>query len=52
MDRTDDIKKAIYQSFKISTNLKDDPSIKTAIVSNLPAYRHGREYVDPFIDIW
>ena len=51
MDRTDDIKKGIYQSLKIGTNIKDDPSIKTAIISNLPAYRHGKEYVDPFIDM-
>ncbi len=28
MDRTDDIKKGIYQSLKIGTNLKDDPSIR------------------------
>jgi hypothetical protein len=27
------------------------PSIKTAIISNLPAYRHGDEYVNPFIDM-
>jgi hypothetical protein len=51
MDRTDDIKKGIYQSLKIGTNLKDDPRIKTAIISNLPAYRHGQEYVNPFIDM-
>lgn len=51
MDRTDDIKKGIYQSLKIGTHLKDDPNIKTAIISNLPAYRHGHEYVDPFIDM-
>ncbi|WNC67526.1 hypothetical protein RI845_13490 [Thalassotalea nanhaiensis] len=51
MDRTDDIKKGIYQSLKIGTNLKDEPSIKTAIISNLPAYRHGQEYVDPFVDM-
>lgn len=51
MDRTDDIKKGIYQSLKIGTYLKDEPNIKTAIISNLPAYRHGNEYIDPFIDI-
>jgi hypothetical protein len=51
MDRTDDIKKGIYQSLKIGTHIKSDPSIKTAIISNLPAYRHGDEYVNPFIDM-
>lgn len=51
MDRTDDIKKGIYQSLKIGTYLKNDSSVKTAIISNLPAYRHGKEYVDPFIDM-
>lgn len=51
MDRTDDIKKGIYQSLKIGTHVKSDPSIKTAIISNLPAYRHGDEYVNPFIDM-
>lgn len=51
MDRTDDIKKGIYQSLKIGTSMKENPKIKTAIISNLPAYRHGQEYVDPFIDM-
>jgi hypothetical protein len=51
MDRTDDIKKGIYQSIKIGTSLKDNTDVKTAIVSNLPAYRHGKEYVTPFIDM-
>lgn len=51
MDRTDDIKKGIYQSLKIGTNLKNLPNIKTAIISNLPAYRHGNEYVSPFISM-
>lgn len=51
MDRTDDIKKGIYQSLKIGTHLKDDPYIKTAIISNLPAYRHGNEYVAPFVNL-
>lgn len=52
MDRTDDIKKAIYQSLKIGTHVKSDPNIKTAIISNLPAYRHGDEYVAPFINMY
>ncbi len=51
MDRTDDIKKGIYQSVKMGIHVKDDPNIKTAIISNLPAYRHGHEYVTPFINI-
>lgn len=51
MDRTDDIKKGIYQSLKIGTYVKGNPSIKTAIISNLPAYRHGQEYVSPFINV-
>ena len=49
MDRTDDIKKGIYQSLKIGTYVKNAPHIKTAIISNLPAYRHGSEYVSPFL---
>lgn len=51
MDRTDDIKKGIYQSLKIGTYVKNFPSIKTAIISNLPAYRHGEEYVSPFLSM-
>ncbi|MBV2163744.1 MAG: hypothetical protein KUL80_05700 [Comamonas sp.] len=49
MDRTDDIKKGIYQSLKIGTQVKELAEMKTAIVSNLPAYRHGAEYVAPFV---
>ncbi|MEZ9956932.1 hypothetical protein AB4389_20075 [Vibrio cyclitrophicus] len=51
MDRTDDIKKGIYQSIKIGTNIKNNSNIKTAIVSNLPAYRHGDDYVSPFTNM-
>ncbi len=51
MDRTDDIKKGIYQVLKIGVSFQDNKNIKTAIISNLPAYRHGSVYVDPFIDI-
>jgi hypothetical protein len=46
MDRTDDIKKGIYQSLKIGITY---PGVKTAIISNLPAYRHREEYVSPFV---
>lgn len=52
MDRTDDIKKAIYQSLKIGTHIKSDSNIKTAIISNLPAYRHGNEYITPFVKMY
>ena len=52
MDRTDDIKKAIYQSLKIGTYIKSNPKIKTAIISNLPAYRHGEEYISPFVNMF
>jgi hypothetical protein len=48
MDRTDDIKKGIYQTIKLGTIVKDQPKIKTALISNLHAYRHGIDYVDPF----
>lgn len=51
MDRTDDIKKGIYQTFKIGTHVKGQPDIKTAIISNLPAYRHGDEYVSSFVNM-
>jgi hypothetical protein len=51
MDRTDDIKKAIYQVLKIGTSIQKETHLKTAIISNLPAYRHGKEYVEPFIDM-
>lgn len=53
MDRTDDIKKGIYQSLKIGTYIQNEKMFKTAIISNLPPYRHGSEYVSPFIDmVW
>ncbi len=51
MDRTDDIKKGIYQALKIGTQVKDLSHVKTAIISNLPAYRHGKEYVSPFLSM-
>lgn len=51
MDRTDDIKKAIYQALKIGTQAADYQHIKTAIISNLPALRHGDDYVSPFIEM-
>lgn len=51
MDRTDDIKKGIYQSLKMGVDIGSQSNIKTAIVSNLPAYRHGEMYVDPFVNM-
>ncbi|KMP10717.1 hypothetical protein UR09_05440 [Candidatus Nitromaritima sp. SCGC AAA799-A02] len=54
MDRTDDIKKGIYQVMKIGTIMKNLPEAhkyKTAIISNLPAYRHGEDYVNPFLNM-
>ncbi len=51
MDRTDDIKKGIYQTLKIGIAHKDQKNYKTAIISNLPAYRHNEDYVLPFIPL-
>lgn len=54
LDRTDDIKKGVYQSFKLGVEVtRDFPDkvVKTAIISNLPAYRHGKEYIEPFYDV-
>lgn len=65
MDRTDDIKKGIYQVLKIGAEFKTKhKNIKTAIISNLPALRHYDEYLltikdivwtiseDPFVTSW
>ena len=49
MDRTDDIKKGIYQTLKIGVKHKQSSEYRTAIISNLPAYRHGVDYVDPLV---
>ena len=51
MDRTDDIKKGIYQTLKIGVTHKDQKQYKSALVSNLPAYRHGYDYIDPFMSL-
>lgn len=51
LDRTDDIKKGIYQTFRIATEYADNPNIQTALLSNLPAYRHHNEYIATFVDI-
>lgn len=49
MDRTDDIKKGIYQTLKINVKHKHELDCKIAIISNLPAYRHNEDYISPFI---
>lgn len=49
LDRTDDIKKAIYQTLKIGITHKTEINYKTAIISNLPAYRHHEDYIEPFM---
>lgn len=51
MDRTDDIKKGIYQVLKLGVLNKDKENVETALISNLPAYRHGKDYIDPFIEL-
>ncbi len=51
LDRTDDIKKGIYQVLKLGLKNKKNLNVETALISNLPAYRHGKEYVDPFIPV-
>lgn len=50
LDRTDDIKKGIYQVIKARYELADssgDYTVKTAIISNAHSIRHGTEYIDP-----
>jgi hypothetical protein len=54
LDRTDDIKKGIYQTLKIGSILEKNnlyKNYKTALISNLPAYRHGDDYINPFLDV-
>lgn len=52
MDRTDDIKKGIYQVLKLGTEYKPhDPAVKTAILSNIYAVRHYDEYLRTLKDI-
>ena len=51
MDRTDDIKKGIYQTLKIGITHKHEADCKTAIISNLPAYRHNEDYLLPFVSM-
>lgn len=52
MDRTDDIKKAIYQVLKLGSEYKlDNDNIKTAIISNIHAVRHYDEYLLTLRDV-
>lgn len=51
LDRTDDIKKGIYQTLKIGSNHRRESNIRTAIISNLPAYRHEKEYIEDIIPL-
>lgn len=52
MDRTDDIKKGIYQVLRLGAEYKPRyRNIKTALLSNIHAVRHQNEYLDSIKDI-
>lgn len=52
MDRTDDIKKGIYQVLKLGAEFKPKYlNIKTALISNIHAVRHHDEYLKCIKDI-
>ncbi len=54
MDRTDDIKKGIYQVLKIAASAKPNSKhmkVKTALLSNIHAVRHYNEYLTDIQDI-
>lgn len=52
MDRTDDIKKGIYQVLKLGAEYKPKyENIKTALISNIHAIRHHSEYLQCIKDI-
>jgi hypothetical protein len=56
MDRTDDIKKGIYQVLKLGTHYKEFHSdgtydVKTALISNIHAIRHHEDYLKEFSDV-
>lgn len=54
MDRTDDIKKGIYQVLKLGAESKpytEEFIIKTALISNIHAVRHHNEYLEPLQSI-
>lgn len=52
MDRTDDIKKGIYQVLKLGAEYKPKyENLKTALISNIHAVRHHDEYLRCIQDI-
>lgn len=56
MDRTDDIKKGIYQVLKVGAESKTQHkrshfTVKTALISNIHAVRHYEEYLTSLEDI-
>jgi hypothetical protein len=56
MDRTDDIKKGIYQVLKVGAESKlphksSHFTVKTALISNIHAVRHYQEYLTSLEDI-
>lgn len=52
MDRTDDIKKGIYQVLKLGAEFKPKYlNVKTALISNIHAVRHHDEYLKCIKDI-
>lgn len=53
MDRTDDIKKAIYQVLKLGTTGRPSHKYhyKVGVISNIHAVRHFQEYLTPLKDI-
>ncbi len=54
MDRTDDIKKGIYQVLKLGAESKPNASqfeVKTALISNVHAARHSDNYLLALQDI-
>lgn len=53
MDRTDDLKKAVYQLLRIGVELREgrsDYKLHTGIISNIHPVRHS-EYIYPMLDI-
>jgi hypothetical protein len=56
LDRTDDIKKGIYQVLKIGTHYKEfveknDYQVFTALASNIHAVKHHKKYLEEFEDM-
>lgn len=52
LDRTDDIKKGVYQLLKLRmTPINADFNVKVGIFSNTHAARHHEEYIEPISDI-